>query len=64
MAPGQGGPDGPGPRGNRGPGGGGPGAGGPGDRHLPPKLLIIQRVQAPAFEPGWFSPEAHVTTNK
>jgi hypothetical protein len=66
------GADGPGPDGGpgmgpngRGPGAGGPGGlgpggpRGPGDRRLPPKLLIIQRVDAPAFADNWFSPEGH-----
>jgi hypothetical protein len=32
----------------------------PGDRHGPPKMIVIQRVDAPAFEQSWFSPETHV----
>ncbi len=61
------GPQGDGPR--RGPRGGPNGPGGPGgagrpgggERRMPPKLLIIQRVDAPAFADNWFSPEAHAT---
>jgi len=46
--------------GGRGPGGpGGPGQAGRPGRRPPPRLLVIQRVDAPKFEPGWFSPEAH-----
>ncbi len=46
-----------GPR-QQGPQGAGPNRA-PGDRHGPPKMIVIQRVDAPAFEAGWFSPEAH-----
>jgi hypothetical protein len=28
---------------------------------LPPKLLIIQRVEAPNFADNWFSPEGHAS---
>jgi hypothetical protein len=44
------------------PGGLGPaGPRGPGNRRLPPKLLIIQRVEAPNFADNWFSPEGHAS---
>ena len=56
---GPGGPDGPragmrGPQGMDAPRPGGPGA-------LRPRVsrLILTRVEAPAFEEGWFSPEKH-----
>lgn len=52
-----------GPRGSEDRGGpGGPeGRGGPGGRgHNPPKTIILQRVNAPAFDASWFSPEAHM----
>lgn len=51
-----------GPDGRPGPGGLGPaGPRGPGDRRLPPKLLIIQRIEAPQFADNWFSPEGHTS---
>ncbi|MGQ0627634.1 MAG: hypothetical protein ACT4PL_05980 [Phycisphaerales bacterium] len=28
----------------------------------PPRMLVVQRVDAPAFSANWFSPEAHVNT--
>ncbi len=63
---GRGGPDGPGPDG-RGPGqfgpgkfGPGPRGPGPGVRPTPPRKLVMQRVEAPAFDAAWFTPEVHV----
>ena len=50
------------PRGPGGPGarGGGPLGGGRGEHRGPPKLLIMQRVDTPALEAAWFTPEAHL----
>lgn len=31
----------------------------PGDRRGPPKMIVIQRVDAPVFPANWFSPETH-----
>jgi hypothetical protein len=52
----------PGPRGGRPmpPGGPGPRGPGPGIRPMPPRLLVMQRVDAPALEATWFSPETHI----
>jgi hypothetical protein len=32
---------------------------GPGRHPPPPRMIVFERVEAPAFEAGWFSPEAH-----
>lgn len=63
------GADGPPPRGPGGPGPGGrlpgmfgapPRGPGPGARPNPPRMLVMQRVDAPAFDAAWFTPEVHI----
>jgi hypothetical protein len=51
-------PDGRPPRAPFGPGPRGPG---PNARLGPPKALVMQRVDAPSFDPSWFTPEGHAT---
>jgi len=40
---------------------GGGGGGAEGKRKGPPKLLVLERVEAPSFVEGWFNPERFET---
>lgn len=60
-----GGPDGPRRDGRDGdPFGPSPRGPGPGARPAPPRTLVMQRVDAPAFDAAWFTPDAHVVNSK